>query len=57
MLKKNPQTIKANDCAEVELELEEMMCAELYSNFKVYGRVILREELKTLGVGMILKIF
>jgi len=32
------------------------MCVETYSNFKVFGRVIVREKMSTLGVGMIKEI-
>jgi translation elongation factor EF-1alpha len=27
IIKKNPKMIKANDCAEIEIELKEKMCA------------------------------
>jgi elongation factor 1 alpha-like protein len=53
IIKKNPKSIKANECAEIEVELGEKMCAELFSNYKTFGRVILREKKDTLFVGTI----
>jgi translation elongation factor EF-1alpha len=44
VIKKNPKSIKANDCAEIEVELQEKMCAELFLNYKIFGRVIIREK-------------
>lgn len=41
-IKKNPKSIKSNECAEIEVELKEKMCVELFGNFKVFGRVIIR---------------
>lgn len=53
IIKKNPKMIKANDCAEIEIELKERMCAELFLNYKIFGRVIIREKKDTLFVGTI----
>jgi len=44
MLKKNPKCIKSYECAEIHLKFGELMTAEIYSNFKIYGRVILRDN-------------
>ena len=56
IIKKNPKSIRSHDCAEIELELKEKMCVELFSNYKVFGRVIIREKKETLFVGTVKKI-
>ena len=56
IIKKNPKSIRSHDCAEIELEFKEKMCVELFSNYKVFGRVIIREKKETLFVGTIKKI-
>ena len=53
VIKKNPKSIKSNDCAEIEIETENKVCVELFSNFKTFGRVIIREKKDTLCVGTI----
>ena len=53
IIKKNPKSIKANDCSEIEIELYDKMCVELFSNYKIFGRVIIREKKDTLFVGTI----
>eukprot|EP00825_Cyclidium_porcatum_P039601 TRINITY_DN4842_c0_g1_i3.p4 TRINITY_DN4842_c0_g1~~TRINITY_DN4842_c0_g1_i3.p4 ORF type:complete len:114 (-),score=3.28 TRINITY_DN4842_c0_g1_i3:174-515(-) len=55
-LKANPRCINKNQCAEILLQLEKNVCAEIFTNFQVYGRVILREKFETLGVGIIKEI-
>ncbi|KRX06478.1 Translation protein, beta-barrel domain [Pseudocohnilembus persalinus] len=56
VLKKNPKCIKSNECAEIKLNLRSNICAELYANYKTYGRVILRDSKHTIGVGIIKEI-
>ncbi|EGR27885.1 hypothetical protein IMG5_187290 [Ichthyophthirius multifiliis] len=70
ILKKNPKyiylnffiqifnrCIRSHDCAQIQISIEKSLCAELYSNYRAYGRVIIREQMNTLGVGMITKIY
>jgi len=56
LIKKNPKCVKSNECALIEITTEEMLCLELFSNLKNYGRVAIREKFKTMAVGMIVKI-
>jgi hypothetical protein len=43
VVKKNPRMLKKGECGEIELEGKRAVCAELFSNFKALGRVILRD--------------
>jgi len=56
LIRKNPKCIRSNECALVEIKTDEMLCLELFSNLKSYGRVAIREKFKTLAVGMVVKI-
>ena len=56
IIKKNPKSIRSNDCAEIEIETEKRVCVELFSNFKIFGRVIVREKNDTLCVGTVKQI-
>lgn len=56
ILKKNPKCIREKEYAQLEVTAENEYCMELYSNFRSFGRVVLRESMNTLGVGKILKI-
>ncbi|KAL4487181.1 hypothetical protein ABPG72_017900 [Tetrahymena utriculariae] len=56
IIKKNPKCIRNNECAIVEVCIEKENCMELFSNFKSFGRVVLREKMNTIGVGSITKI-
>lgn len=56
LIKKNPKCVKSHECALVEIKTEEMLGLELFSNFKSYGRVTIREKFKTMAVGMVVKI-
>ena len=56
LIKKNPKCVKSGECALLEIATEEMMCLELFSNLKTYGRVAIREKFRTMAVGMIVKI-
>ncbi len=40
----------------MEVEFENNMCVELFSNLRSYGRIILRENFSTIAVGMIKEI-
>ena len=53
ILRRNPKAIKSNECAQIEVQLSERMCAELFCNYKIFGRVIIREKKNTLFVGTI----
>lgn len=55
-MKKNPKMIKSNDCAEVEITTRDRVCIELFANFKVFGRVIVREKKDTICVGTVKKL-
>lgn len=55
-LKSNPKCVNKNQCAEILLQLDKNICAEIFTNYSVYGRVILREKFETLGVGIIKEI-
>jgi len=48
--------IKSNDCAEIEITTRDKVCVETFSNFKVFGRIIMREKKETICVGTIKKI-
>nr|QBH68025.1 elongation factor Tu protein [Philasterides dicentrarchi] len=56
VLKKSPKCIKSHECAEIQVKFGELMCAELYANFNIYGRIILRDNKQTIGVGTIKEI-
>lgn len=56
LIKKNPKCVKSNECALIEIRTDEMMCLELFSNLKSYGRVAIREKFKTMAVGVVVKI-
>lgn len=56
LIKKNPKCVRSNECALAELKTEDMLCLELFSNYKCYGRVTIREKFKTVAVGMVVKI-
>lgn len=48
--------IRNHECGIVEVCIEKENCMELYSNYKPFGRVVLREKMNTIGVGSITKI-
>ena len=56
LIRTNPKGVKSNEGALVEIKTDEMLCVELFSNLKSYGRVTIREKFKTLAVGMVVKI-
>ena len=51
--KENAKAVTSNQCCEVEISFSQKVCVELFSNFKRFGRVILREKHATLAVGII----
>jgi translation elongation factor EF-1alpha len=53
VIKKNCKSIRSNDCAEIEVETDEKVCVERFSNSKIFGRVIIREKKSTLCVGKV----
>lgn len=56
IIKKNPKMLKSNDCAEIEVTTRHRVCVEIFANFKVFGRVIIREKKETVCVGTVKKI-
>ena len=53
IIKKKPKLLRSNDCAEIEIETEKRVCVETFANFKIFGRVIIREKNDTLCVGTV----
>ena len=53
VIKKNCKSIRSNDCVKIEVETEDKICIEKFSNSKIFGRVILREKKSTLCVGTV----
>ena len=53
VIKKNCKSIRSNECVKIEVETDESICVEKFSNSKIFGRVILREKKSTLCVGTI----
>jgi len=56
VIKKNPKCIRDHEYSLVEVAIDKEHCMELYSNFKSFGRVVIREKMSTLGVGKIVRI-
>jgi translation elongation factor EF-1alpha len=53
VIKKNCKSIHSNDCVEIEVESDQKVCIEKFSNSKIFGRVIIREKKSTLCVGTV----
>ena len=53
VIKKNCKSIRSSDCVEIEIETDEKVCVEKFSNSKIFGRVIIREKKSTLCVGTV----
>ncbi|PIN10719.1 elongation factor 1 alpha [Handroanthus impetiginosus] len=55
--KKSPRCLVAKQNAIVEVVLQEAVCVEEYSNCRALGRVFLRASGRTVGLGIVTKIF
>jgi len=56
ILKKNPKLLKKGDFASVEIMCERPTAVELFKNYPLLGRIILREKEKTIASGIIKEI-
>jgi len=56
IVKKNPKFLTKGDVANVEILCERPTCMELFKNYPLFGRVILREKDRTIASGVIKEI-
>ena len=54
--KKHPRFIKEGMAAIVRMESNEMFCLDTYAEFEQMGRLMLRDEGKTIAIGKVLKV-
>lgn len=47
VIKKNPKLVKAGDNVIVRIKMNSFACLELFSNFKTFGRIVLRDSSHT----------
>lgn len=56
ILKKKPKALTKNMTAEIQIRTKTLVPIELYSEYKAFGRFMLRVKGKTVGAGMITKV-
>eukprot|EP00033_Pygsuia_biforma_P000389 GCRY01000466.1.p1 GENE.GCRY01000466.1~~GCRY01000466.1.p1 ORF type:complete len:541 (+),score=145.19 GCRY01000466.1:150-1772(+) len=53
---KRPKFVKAGSTVRAKLSVAQPICAEAFKDFQQLGRFILRDEGKTIGIGVVLKL-
>lgn len=55
VIKNRPKTLKPGQFANITLKLEEPLCLELFTNYRMLARVVLRRENHTIAAGTIIE--
>lgn len=55
-VEKKPKFLKPGDSALVRIEVPQTICVELFTSFDRFGRFMLRDEGKTIAIGVITKL-
>ena len=55
VIRNNPKTLKIGQFANVQIRLEEPLCLELFSNYRMLARVVLRRQHHTIAAGTIIE--
>lgn len=56
VLKQHPKVLKKGNFAHIEIKLDEPLCLELFSNYRMLGRVTLRSGSHTIAAGQIIEL-
>eukprot|EP01064_Diplonema_japonicum_P017428 TRINITY_DN2555_c0_g1_i6.p1 TRINITY_DN2555_c0_g1~~TRINITY_DN2555_c0_g1_i6.p1 ORF type:complete len:734 (+),score=236.71 TRINITY_DN2555_c0_g1_i6:52-2253(+) len=56
VIEKYPKFVKGNECVMVRMEVSQSICIEEYKTFDRMGRFMLRDEGKTIAVGVVTKL-
>ena len=54
---KKPRALPKNSSAEIEVVIKSKACVELFRNYKELGRFSLRQDSKTVAVGIVTKLY